>query len=230
MEIIIDNRENQLIKYLKDFEKLNFKTENLDLGDIQYKYDDNLIYIIERKTVNDLGASIKDGRYKEQKIRLLSNNTNNIYYIIEGNINYCETLSTKAILGSIVNMIFRDNIKIIYSKDIKQTVDIIIQIKHKYDTNKFNNNNQNNNKNDYISCIKINKKENLDKKTCNIIQLATIPGVSKNISTIILEKYNNLSNLINELTEHGELLLKDIELGKKKLGKVLSKRIYDYLV
>ena len=228
MELIIDNRENQLIKYLKE-SNIKFKTENLDLGDIQYKSDDNLVYIIERKTVNDLGASIKDGRYKEQKIRLLSNNKNNIYYIIEGNINYCETLSTKAILGSIINMIFRDNIKIIYSKDIKQTLDIIIQIKNKSESNKFQNN-QNSEKNDYISCIKINKKENLDKKTCNIIQLATIPGVSKNISTIILEKYNNLNNLITEFNQHGELLLKDIELGKKKLGKVLSKRIYDYLI
>lgn len=228
MELIIDNRENQLIKCLKE-SNLNFKTENLDLGDIQYKCDNNLIYIIERKTVNDLGASIKDGRYKEQKIRLLSNNKNNIYYIIEGNINYCETISTKAILGSIINMIFRDNIKIIYSKDIKQTLDIIIQIKNKCESNKFQNN-QNSEKNDYISCIKINKKENLDKKTCNIIQLATIPGVSKNISTIILEKYNNLNNLITEFNQHGELLLKDIELGKKKLGKVLSKRIYDYLL
>ena len=228
MEIIIDNRETLLVKYLNEL-NYDFKKENLDLGDIQYKYDNNLIYIIERKTVNDLGASIKDGRYKEQKIRLLSNNKNNIFYIIEGNINYCETLSTKAILGSIINMIFRDNIKIIYSKDIKQTLDIIIQIKNKYETNKFNNN-QTNIKNDYISCIKINKKENLDKRTCNIIQLATIPGVSKNISTIILEKYDNLNHLISELNQHGELLLKDIELGKKKLGKVLSKRIYDYLL
>ena len=228
MEIIVDNRENQLIKHLTE-SNLNFKTENLELGDIQYKHNEKLIYIIERKTVNDLGASIKDGRYKEQKIRLLSNNQNNIYYIIEGNINYCETLSTKAILGSIINMIFRDNIKIIYSKDIKQTLDIVIQIKSKFDSNKFENNIINE-KNDYISCIKINKKENLDKKTCNIIQLATIPGVSKNISTIILDKYNDLNQLITEFKENGELLLKDLELGKKKLGKVLSKRIYDYLL
>ena len=126
-------------------------------------------------------------------------------------------------------MIFRDNIKIIYSKDIKQTLDIIIQIKSKFDSNKFENNIINE-KNDYISCIKINKKENLDKKTCNIIQLATIPGVSKNISTIILDKYNDLNQLITEFKENGELLLKDLELGKKKLGKVLSKRIYDYLL
>ena len=143
MDIIIDNRENEIIKLLEK-DNFNFIKSNLELGDIQFKHDDNIIYIIERKTVNDLGASIKDGRYKEQKIRLLSNNNNNIYYIIEGNINYCETLSTKAILGSIINMIFRDNIKIIYSKDVKQTLDIILQIKNKYDSKKFTSNNQNN--------------------------------------------------------------------------------------
>ena len=177
MNIIIDNRENDLIKL---FNKNNytFSTSNLEVGDIQYKNDNNIIYIIERKTVNDLGASIKDGRYKEQKARLLSHNKNNIFYIIEGNINFCETISTKAILGSIINMIFRDNIKIIYSKDLKQTYDIITQIKDKFDSNKFTTK-ENISKTDYISCIKINKKENLDKKTCNILQLATIPGVSK---------------------------------------------------
>ena len=228
MNIIIDNRENDLIKLLNK-NKYNFTTSNLDVGDIQYKNDDKIIYIIERKTVNDLGASIKDGRYKEQKVRLLSNHNNNIFYIIEGNINYCETLGTKAILGSIINMIFRDNIKIIYSKDLNQTYDIITQIKEKYDSKKFISN-ESKSKVDYVSCIKVNKKENLDKKTCNILQLATIPGVSKNTSSIILDNYNDLSELIDKFKESGELLLKDLELGKKKLGKVLSKRIHDYLL
>tara|TARA_Y100000741_G_C18257295_1_gene559446 strand:- start:2134 stop:2820 length:687 start_codon:yes stop_codon:yes gene_type:complete len=228
MNILIDNRENDLIKLLNK-NNYNFSTSNLDVGDIQYKVDNEIVYIIERKTVNDLGASIKDGRYKEQKIRLLSNHKDNIFYIIEGNINFCETISTKAILGSIINMIFRDNIKIIYSKDLKQTEDIIIQIKEKFDSKKFDNN-KNNLKTDYISCIKVNKKENLDKKTCNIIQLATIPGVSKKTSTIILEKYIDLNQLIINFKEKDELLLKDLQIGKKKLGKVLSKRIYDYLI
>ena len=228
MNILIDNIENDLIKLLNK-NNYNFSTSNLDVGDIQYKVDNEIVYIIERKTVNDLGASIKDGRYKEQKIRLLSNHKDNIFYIIEGNINFCETISTKAILGSIINMIFRDNIKIIYSKDLKQTEDIIIQIKEKFDSKKFDNN-KNNLKTDYISCIKVNKKENLDKKTCNIIQLATIPGVSKKTSTIILEKYIDLNQLIINFKEKEKLLLKDLQIGKKKLGKVLSKRIYDYLI
>ena len=65
---------------------------------------------------------------KNKKMRLLSNHTDNIYYIIEGNIDECNTLNRKALLGSIINMSFRDNIKVISSNNIKDTYDIIIQI------------------------------------------------------------------------------------------------------
>ena len=227
MDLIIDNREKSLIKLLNENNE-KYILFNLDIGDIQYKINDELIYIIERKTVDDLGASINDGRYKEQKVRLLSNNKNNIYYIIEGDINECKTLSKKSILGSVINMIFRDNIKIIYSKNIKQTLDIILQIKRKYDSGKFVKNEDTSQ--DYLSSIKLNKKQNMDKKLCNILQLATIPGVSKNISTIILEKYNTLSNLIDEFKKNDENMLKTLNLGKKCIGSVLSKRIYEYLL
>jgi len=227
MDLIIDNREKSLIKLLNENNE-KYILFNLDIGDIQYKINDELIYIIERKTVDDLGASINDGRYKEQKVRLLSNNKNNIYYIIEGDINECKTLSKKSILGSIINMIFRDNIKIIYSKNIKQTLDIILQIKRKYENGKFIKNEDTSQ--EYLSAIKLNKKQNMDKKLCNILQLATIPGVSKNISTIILEKYNTLSNLIDEFKKNDENMLKTINLGKKCIGSVLSKRIYEYLL
>jgi len=228
MNIIIDNREQQLIKLFKEYEK-NIIIKNLDIGDIIYKLNDDIIYIIERKTFNDLGASIKDGRYKEQKIRLLSNSNNNIYYIIEGDFNSCTTLNKKALLGSIINMIFRDNIKIIFSYDIKQTYDILLQIKEKYINGKFNQNNQNN-QNDYISCIKLNKKKNMDKKTCNIIQLATIPGISKNIAKIIIDKYNTIDNLITEFKLNGENMLETLNLGKKNLGKILSNKIYNIFI
>ena len=53
MDIIIDNRENEIIKLLEK-ENFNFIKSNLELGDIQFKDNDDIIYIIERKTVNDL--------------------------------------------------------------------------------------------------------------------------------------------------------------------------------
>jgi len=227
MEIIIDNRENSLIKLLEE-NNINFEKKNLEIGDIQFIENDKLIYIIERKTVNDLGASIKDGRYKEQKVRLLANNTSNIYYIIEGNIDNCNTLNRKALLGSIINMIFRDNIKIINSNNVLDTYNIIIQIQTKYNDGKFKK--IESNKDSYISSIKTNKKENMSKELCNIIQLATIPGVSKNISKIVIEQYGNISNLIDEFKKNDDLLLSEINLGKRKLGKSLSKKIYEYLI
>jgi len=195
MEIIIDNRENSLIKLLEE-NKIVFIKKNLEIGDIHFIENDKIIYILERKTINDLGASIKDGRYKEQKMRLLSNHSNNIYYIIEGNIDDCNTLNRKALLGSIINMSFRDNIKVISSNNIKDTYDIILQIRRKYDEGKFKK--IESSTDNYVSSIKMNKKENMSKELCNIVQLATIPGVSQNISKIIMEKYGSMSNLIEE--------------------------------
>ena len=70
MQFIIDNREKELKDYFKNND--NIKFENLDIGDIVIKDNDKIIMMIERKTLEDLSASIKDGRYKEQKIRLKS--------------------------------------------------------------------------------------------------------------------------------------------------------------
>jgi len=68
---------------------------NLDLGDIMWIARTStglnmkeivLNYIIERKKVEDLIASIEDGRYKEQKFRLKKSGLQNLIYLIEGHI------------------------------------------------------------------------------------------------------------------------------------------------
>ena len=96
MRIRIDNREHELLKHIKEliiniplFKELEVLVENLPLGDIiiSNKEDDKLY--IERKTISDLSASIKDGRYEEQSYRLngLNHPNHNIIYLIEGDIN-----------------------------------------------------------------------------------------------------------------------------------------------
>ena len=97
MKIAIDYRETKLVELCKSYiEKMNFKnneielvTENLALGDIIISNDDKEIIIIERKSLNDLASSIKDGRYKEQSFRLNNYNihNHNIIYLIEGDWN-----------------------------------------------------------------------------------------------------------------------------------------------
>ena len=99
--IVIDNREIKLIELFKSFEIPNFKlsvkplkigdililnnSENLDIetcsDEEMYKH---VLTIFERKTCQDLLSSINDGRYREQKARLIANfNLNQICYLIE---------------------------------------------------------------------------------------------------------------------------------------------------
>jgi ERCC4-type nuclease len=44
----------------------------ITLGDIHFVNDEKEVLIIERKSLSDLIASIKDGRYEEQSYRLIN--------------------------------------------------------------------------------------------------------------------------------------------------------------
>jgi ERCC4-type nuclease len=98
MIIKIDIRETELIVQLQRLIALNDAFKNIVLEKINLPIGDVIIFdpiknedrlIIERKTTNDLLASIKDGRYEEQSYRLngTSTHNHNIIYLIEGDIN-----------------------------------------------------------------------------------------------------------------------------------------------
>lgn len=80
---------NNLVETIPSFKDIEIKKENLPLGDIIIGNEKENFVIIERKTVNDLVASIKDGRYEEQSYRLtnLNHPNHNVIYLIEGDIN-----------------------------------------------------------------------------------------------------------------------------------------------
>jgi len=96
MKIQVDVREQELIKAIENliqiipsFKELELKIENLPLGDIILSDEKEDFVIIERKSINDLFSSIKDGRYEEQSYRLngLDHPNHNIIYLVEGDIN-----------------------------------------------------------------------------------------------------------------------------------------------
>jgi len=230
MNILIDTRESKLIKLFEE-NSTNYNKKQLEIGDIQIIKDDEIILCIERKTIDDLVSSIKDGRYKEQKTRMLSKiNSDNILYIIEGRLDKYKH-NEKQIFGSITNMNFRDKIKVISTNNIEQTYDLIISLKKKFIEGKFN---SKENK-DYNETIKINKKENITLDLFNIKILSIIPGVSVKMSEIIINKVNSIKELIqiyNDLDNETDKIeyLKDIQYSdKRKIGLVISNRIYKYL-
>ena len=288
--LIIDYRESQLKQHFesldfskdKNLKKVNLKIENLDLGDIIIKKNEEIILIIERKTLQDLYSSINDGRYKEQKVRLKSNfkDYQIVYIIEESNTKFITKKfnNVQSIIdGAIINSIFRDNLKVLRTKSVDETITYIKTLLKKIinnleffvkpkenarnnqpnnNTNNQPNNNTNNQPNNdpnikiveikskekevnYVDNIKIKKKENNNPENCSIIMLCQIPGVSTKISKTIFNKYINISNLVieyNKLLEvkDKENLLKELSFEinnnkTRKIGPVISKRIYEYL-
>lgn len=96
MIVKVDVRESDLLQQINQllinvpiFKNIVVKSEVLPIGDIIIGDDKEENLIIERKSVNDLLASIKDGRYEEQSYRLNGSayHNHNIVYLIEGDVN-----------------------------------------------------------------------------------------------------------------------------------------------
>ena len=91
MRIVIDNREPESLINIfstaveQRYKNITIETANLTIGDFQIFKTNSPVpdIIIERKSINDLLASIKDGRYNEQSFRLdkYDLHNHNIYYI-----------------------------------------------------------------------------------------------------------------------------------------------------
>jgi ERCC4-type nuclease len=257
LELVYDSRELKLKTLLESSKKegITLTEKYLDLGDIIFKKDDEDVLVIERKTLSDLYSSIQDGRYKEQKIRLMGNYPiEKIVYIIEGHISQQNTKffkNSKSITtGALLNMAFRDKLTVIRTENINDTRDILYSLGSKINKNPefFSVNNVNNgNTTDsisYLDTIKVAKKDNMNPKLCNMLQLSQIPGVSKVMAETIIEKYGSISNLIGEYQKIGsdescekaqkaqkaqKEMLKNIQLTNRKLGPIVSARIYEYL-
>ena len=296
--LIIDTRESKLIDLIKNTTSftLPYEVKNLQIGDIiisSSKYPDKQL-IIERKCMTDMIASIKDGRYKEQKLRLQAEvskttpNTKRICYLIEGIISDLRLPNDKTLLyGSIVSSTFRDNIPLIRTNNLNETLDIITRIHERMNkditdffkenskknntildtqtniistinTNPINtnlitdtqipeielqnnttDNNTTDNNNLYLQSIKKCKKDNLTPKLWNQISLTNIPGISTNIAIKINEKYKSIklllqaydtcSNNDERIKLISEIILTDTDKQKRRIGPVISKRIYEYL-
>ena len=218
MKIIIDKRERDLLDkltiYLEIFENKNLILESdvLPLGDILVK-DNNNILIIERKTINDLLASIKDGRYTEQSLRLSQNNecnNHNIIYLIEGNITSRSKDEKRIIYSTITSINAFKGFSVMRTSNIDETTEWLICMTDKlyrgFKNNKllFSNNqeinNQEINKN-YTEVIKCVKKENVTKDNIGEIMLMQIPGISATLAKAILNNFNNFQEFIEKINK-----------------------------
>jgi crossover junction endonuclease MUS81 len=238
-KLIIDNRETKIKDILKPDENIEYK--NLDTGDFVFKIKDEIVLIIERKTVEDLASSITDGRYREQKSRLLANfPKNKIMYIIEGDLTRknksfsFNKVNKYTIYSSIINCYLRDNINIFHSQNISETIEFLKNIKLKFEKQgtTFIKKSTTHEQNLYNS-LKTKKQKNVTPYMVFKLQLSAIPGISEKSSEIIAKKYTNMKNFIIELSDLDEkdriFLIKNIKGEKKILGIRIAENINNFI-
>lgn len=202
----VDNREslkNDLIKLIPEIQ-----FENLLIGDYQYLVSNRIFLIIERKTITDYASSIKDYRNREQKKRLIANNSkSHILYLIEGDLtknndsyNF-NKVDKNTIVSSIINTITRDGINVFHTKDQEETIFFLKSIYDKLLKQGVTFlNNISNYKEDLINTkLLSNKSDNYDPEICFTMMLNCIPKVSNKISKRLSGKFININNMINHI-------------------------------
>lgn len=228
----IDYREKAIIKHIEEYKPdIKYNITNLPIGDFVFKEDNTISYIIERKTILDLAASITDGRFREQKQRLLESigQPDKIVYILEGNKNQKKfgSISKSIIDSSILNLIFRHKYKVLHTLNDLETYDQLLSLYKKIASKELDKIVEQN--------VKLIKKGESVQNNILSHMLSTIPGVSMNIAKKIEEIYVTLPNLINSYDKLEDISIKESMLssiiinGKRKLGNALSKKIYNSL-
>lgn len=252
MEITIDNREKRLIKLiraLKDeygLKNLSIVVQKLDLGDVIIKKKDKEILIMERKSLNDLASSIKDGRYDEQSYRLTNYNihNHNIIYLIEGDLSTWEDkrrkMHSKTLYTALFSLNYFKGFTTIRTTGILDTAEYVLRIADKLNREKNKvgyysfDKKDNINSQKYCEVVSKVKKENLTPDNIGEIILSQIPSVNSITSMAILKQHGSLFNLLMNLNKDQNCLDKlryETKNGEmRRISKTSIRNIVKYLL
>lgn len=144
LEIILDVREHSLIEKLNALHAtspstLSVKTEQLLLGDAAIRRPSSTedVLLFERKSLTDLLASIKDGRYEEQSHRLIHTagvHLHNIIYVIEGVFSTLRNpADKKVILSAMTSLSYFKGFSVFRTATVLETAELIWAMTNKLD-------------------------------------------------------------------------------------------------
>jgi len=251
MKLILDCRETNLIKSCEmlikstdKFKHITISTQNLLIGDISINNEDNnLIILFERKSISDLIASIKDGRYREQSYRLSGSEhpNHNIVYIIEGPIG--KFVDKQIVYSSMFSLNYYKGFSVFRSNNIDDTAYILcnafIKLEKEKDKKPYYNNQKNigediEEEKSYSTVIKKKKNANITKENFGEIVLCQIPSISSTTAVVIMKEFKNIDTLIQKLKEDqnclNNLSYETEKKQKRKISKTSIKNIIEFLL
>ena len=261
MYLLVDYRESAFINKLSEYSyiendvlkaveinniEISYKITSLPVGDFIIQSDlsniDTVEMIIERKSIKDLCASITDGRFREQKRRLFDSvkDSSRITYIIEGirkiqvleGVEKQNILSQNIISGSILNLIYKHNYRVVQTENKLDTFNNILLLYKKFKNGDF--------KQDInTQTVELVTKSKKISENKLINQLCLISGVSSKTADVVINemKFTSIQDIITSYLskssekEKEEMLCNIIIDNSKKIRKVgnaLSKKINYY--
>lgn len=134
MKIVVDIRESaiydKLVELSTPTQPLDLVTKPLHLGDIALETDNGeTLVLYERKSLFDLLASIKDGRYTEQSHRLIHTSNmppHNIVYIVEGMYSQLKNPADKQVcISAMTTMSFFKGFSVFRTCSVFETAELI---------------------------------------------------------------------------------------------------------
>ncbi|KAL1925691.1 uncharacterized protein VTP21DRAFT_574 [Calcarisporiella thermophila] len=142
--LLLDTREIRMKKdrdYIADKleeEGVAVEVRNLELGDVIWVAKEKatgkelvLDYVVERKRMDDLVQSIKDGRFKEQKFRLSQSGASQIIYLIEDyNVDEARQFGMQAIMSAISSTQVVDEFFVKRTATIDESIKYLAYLTH----------------------------------------------------------------------------------------------------
>jgi ERCC4-type nuclease len=225
----LDTRESELITLLHDV-----TVKALPVGDIWVgvKEDGAMAeggIVIERKSIRDLEASILDGRYREQRGRILAfceENKTQPLYILEGSLSSSTgRLQKSALMKFIQRLVLHYQIPVIQTASIHETAELLqtMMEQWKEDPSRLK---QTTERIKMTDGIHVQKKANAaDPKQFAIACLSQCPGVSVKMAEALITQFGSLQAVIAAPIKEVE----QVKVGARKVGPIVSKRLHEIL-
>jgi len=187
MALSIDFREKALIQLLQC---LKPTVLSLPVGDLTCSYENGCAWVLERKSANDLAASIIDGRWTDQTSRMMTSGYSRVFYLVEGDLS-STNLPHETLLGACINAELRDGVHVVRTACVEETAMVVTQLVKKCAGGHRG----------VPSGIHPPSKRQRDSETVWMRQLVCIPSISERIARTLLEHFGTLRALQEALAD-----------------------------
>lgn len=243
IRVIIDTRETDLWALCAPYTDISgnegwiAERRNLDIGDISFYLNDISgapLVTLERKRVDDLGSSQKDGRYREQRTRLLAQRGGgtSVGYIVEApywtpnlSNSWCRGAFTEVHLQqTLVRLQFRYTMPVFQVSKVDETMSFIRRIAKMLaaDPAVFRGGLATTATAAaavYTEAVHIKKADNKTPERIFVAMLSTIPGLGgAAVSALALATHHSLSKLIAMSSAE----IAAIPTGKRTIGPKIA--------